>query len=271
MSIYAIGDVQGCIKPLQELLALIGFNQERDTLWFVGDLVNRGPESLEVLRFVKELGNHQRVVLGNHDLHLLAVAYGVVGLKPQDTLLSILEAPDRDELINWLRHRPLLHFDPQIKYVMTHAGLAPLWSLQKAQVLAREVEKELSGPHPELFLQHMYGDKPSQWTEALSGWERLRCIVNYFTRMRYCYADGSLELGYKGKIENKPAHLIPWFEVVNRQNKEDKIVFGHWAALGGETAVQNVFPIDTGCVWGNCLTALRLDDEKIFKVNCVRE
>ncbi|TAK77056.1 MAG: symmetrical bis(5'-nucleosyl)-tetraphosphatase [Gammaproteobacteria bacterium] len=266
MTTYAIGDVQGCFAPLQHLLAHISFDPAQDTLWFTGDLVNRGPQSLEVLRFVKTLGDKHKTVLGNHDLHLLAVAYGVRTLHPADTLDAILTAPDREELIDWLRHRPLLHEDQE--YVMTHAGLAPEWDREQARLLAQEVEVVLRSETPALFLEQMYGNKPDRWDDQLTGIERLRCITNYFTRMRFCDADGRLDLNYKGDMAGKPKDLIPWFEVKNRANADVKIIFGHWAALDGKADAPNVYPLDTGCVWGNCLTALRLEDKKRFAVKC---
>jgi len=268
MSTYVIGDVQGCFVELKKLLEKIAFDADNDTLWFTGDLVNRGPQSLDVLRFVKALGNQHRVVLGNHDLHLLAIAYGARELHRHDTLADILTAPDRDELLDWLRHCPLLHYDQQTQFVMTHAGLAPMWNLKKAQKLAQEVERVLCGDQFISFLQHMYGNEPDRWDDALTGIDRWRCITNYFTRMRFCYADGRLDFAYKGELAGKPVALIPWFDVKNRANANEKIVFGHWAALGGKTDQLHLYALDTGCVWGNCLTAMRLADEKRFSVNC---
>lgn len=268
MTTYAIGDIQGCFAELEKLLVQINFNSDEDILWFTGDLVNRGPQSLEVLHFIKSLGEQHIVVLGNHDLHLLAVAYGVRAGHRDDTLDAILTAPDKVELIDWLRHRPLLHHDKSSGYVMTHAGLAPCWRLNEARLLAQEVEAALRNPAPELFLKHMYGNEPTQWNENLSGAERLRCIINFLTRMRFCHADGRLDLTYKGQIAGKPQDLIPWFDVPNRANANEKIIFGHWAALGGKTDAPNLYALDTGCVWGNCLSAMRLEDEKRFSVHC---
>lgn len=268
MATYAIGDVQGCFNELTKLLAKIQFQQEHDVLWFTGDLVNRGPHSLEVLRFVKSLGDRQKTVLGNHDLHLLAVAYGVAKPRHGDTLDAILTAPDREELIEWLRHQPLLHDDEAYGFVMTHAGLAPAWNLQKARLLAQEVETVLRGNQPEFFLANMYGSQPNEWDEQLAGVDRLRCIVNYLTRMRFCYSNGQLNLSYKGEVSGKPDDLVPWFEVKARVNADLKIIFGHWAALNGKTNMPNIYPLDTGCVWGNCLTAMRLEDEVRVSVKC---
>jgi bis(5'-nucleosyl)-tetraphosphatase (symmetrical) len=268
MTTYAIGDIQGCFAELEKLLAQIHFNPEHDTLWFTGDLVNRGPRSLEVLRFVKSLGEKHIIVLGNHDLHLLAVAYGVRETHRGDTLEEILNAADKVELIDWLRHRPLLHYDKSTRFVMTHAGLAPSWSLAQARQLAHEVETVLRSDSVTVFFKNMYGNLPDRWDEHLAGMERMRCIINFFTRMRFCYVDGRIDLAYKGEIAGKPQDLIPWFDVPDRVNVNEKIIFGHWAALGGKTDAPNVYPLDTGCVWGNCLTALRLEDEKRFSVRC---
>lgn len=268
MATYAIGDVQGCFSELEKLLAHIQFDAAKDTLWFTGDLINRGPRSLDVLRFIKALGEKHKVVLGNHDLHLLAMAYGVRDKFHGDTLEEVLVAPDKDELMDWLRHRPLLYHDKASGYVMTHAGLAPAWRLSEARLLAQEVEGALRSDKPQLLLKNIYGNEPSQWNENLTGMERLRCIINYLTRMRFCHADGRLDLSYKGEIAGKPRELIPWFDVADRANVNEKIIFGHWAALNGKTSAPNIFPLDTGCVWGNCLTAMRLEDEEKFKVKC---
>lgn len=270
MSTYAIGDVQGCFAELDELLTKINFDPAEDVLWFTGDLVNRGPRSLEVLRFIRDLGDKHVVVLGNHDLHLLAIVCAKSRINKSDTLDEILFAPDRDELIDWLRHRPLLHHDKKSGYVMTHAGLAPVWTLKQAKVLAKEVEAVLQGQHPEYFLQHMYGNQPDRWHDQLAGVDRIRCIVNFLTRMRFCTLDGRLDLSYKGELQGRPAELIPWFDMPNRLNQNEKIIIGHWAALGGKTDIPNVFPLDTGCVWGNCLTAMRLEDQERFTVKCKR-
>src|SRR3990167_4877680 len=268
MAIYAIGDIQGCYTAFIRLLDLIQFDDHQDRLWFTGDLVNRSPQSLEVLRFIKSLGSTHQVVLGNHDLHLLAIAYGIKLLRPLDTFQDVLNAPDRDELIEWLRTCPLLHYDASLNMVMVHAGFSPVWTLKKAQQLAREVEEVLQSESANLFLQNMYGNEPDSWDDALQGKERWRCITNYLTRVRLCDISGCIDLSYKGKLKDKPAHLIPWFDIKNRSSCDVKIIFGHWAALGGQADVPNVYPLDTGCVWGNCLTAMRLSDEKRFSVPC---
>jgi bis(5'-nucleosyl)-tetraphosphatase (symmetrical) len=266
MATYAIGDIQGCFEPLRRLLQLIAFDAERDTLWSVGDLVNRGPQSLEVLRFFKSFGDKHKVVLGNHDLHLIAVAYGVREVQHGDTVQEILSAPDRDDLIEWLCQRPLLVYDDALGYVMTHAGLAPMWQLAEAKSIAKEVERVLRGDGRQAFLNNMYGNLPDRWDNQLSGVDRLRCAINYFTRMRFCYSDGRMNLTYKGGIENKPQDLTPWFDVKHRVNANVNIIFGHWAALQGKADMPNIFPLDTGCVWGESLTAMRLEDRKIFSV-----
>jgi len=268
MATYAIGDIQGCFASLQQLLAKIHFNPAQDTLWFTGDLVNRGPHSLETLRFVKSLGEKQITVLGNHDLHLLAVACGAQQLHEMDTLLPVLNAPDKNELLAWLRFRPLLHVDAETGFVMSHAGLASRWSVQQALKLAQEVEATLRGSAPEEFFKAMYGNQPDQWDDNLKGMARLRCITNYLTRMRFCHPDGRLDFTYDGALASKPVHVMPWYEVPQRVNTHAKIIFGHWAALGGLTSLDHVYALDTGCVWGNCLTALRLEDEQRFSVQC---
>lgn len=267
MATYAIGDVQGCFAQLEQLLAAIQFDLEKDTLWFTGDLVNRGSQSLAVLRFVKSLGDKQITVLGNHDLHLLAIAYGVSHSKRGDTLDDILSAPDRDELINWLRCRPLLHVDASLKFVMAHAGLAPAWNLELAARLGREVEMILQGNTPDTLLKNMYGNQPDSWSNDLTGPDRWRCIVNFFTRMRFCYADGRLDLSYKGEVQGRPEDLIPWYEMPRQCEESINIIFGHWAALDGQTQPP-FYALDTGCVWGGCLTALRLEDKQRFSVSC---
>lgn len=265
MSTYVIGDIQGCFSTLNKLLTHIHFDPKKDILWFTGDLVNRGKESLETLRFIKNLGAAHKTVLGNHDLHLIARAYDAHASHPDDTLDAILKAPDKNELIDWLRHQPLLHHEKN--FTLVHAGLAASWDLSTAQQLAKEVETVLQSKSPRDFLQHMYGNQPDQWDNTLQGFDRLRCITNFFTRLRFCYPDGRMELKNKGKVEHAET-LIPWFNVENRQNKHLKILFGHWAALGGITNTPNAIALDTGCIWGYMLTAFRLEDEKRFNISC---
>ncbi len=267
MSTYAIGDIQGCFSSLTRLLEHIHFHPNQDTLWFAGDLVNRGPESLQTLRFIKNLPNKQ-IVLGNHDLHLLAVAHGAHASWEEDTLQPILQAPDCDELVNWLRGQPLLYHDAALGYAMVHAGLAPTWDLMNALHLAKEVETVLQSNQCNDFFRHMYGNQPNHWDDALTGWNRLRCITNYLTRARFCYPDGSLELNSKKKESPIEKDLLPWFRLPHRLTTSINILFGHWAALAGETHTAQVFALDTGCVWGFCLTAMRLEDQKRFSVPC---
>lgn len=267
MSTYAIGDIQGCFTAFTKLLEVIQFDRATDFLWLTGDLVNRGPSSLETLRFVKNLGDRAQIVLGNHDLHLLARTLGGHPLKADDTLQPILAAPDRDDLIAWLRKQPLLQENKALGFIMVHAGLAPAWDAAKAAALAREVESVLQSERASDFFQNMYGNLPNQWDDGLVGWERLRCITNYFTRVRFCHPDGRLELKIKGQVADHP-DLIPWFKVPERKTAQLKIIFGHWAALNGVTGVANLYALDTGCVWGGKLTALRLEDEERFDVSC---
>jgi len=268
MSTYAIGDIQGCFFALEKLLEKIHFDAEKDFLWFTGDLINRGPQSLETLRFIKNLGKHQQIVLGNHDLHLLAMAHDAHDGWPDDTLAPILKAGDCEELIDWLLHQPLLHHDETLGYTMIHAGLAPSWDLTRAKKLAAEVEAILQSHQRMDFFHEMYGNTPTHWRDDLTGWDRIRCIVNYFTRARFCHPDGSLELKTKENIRQDQTNLIPWFNIPGRQNADLNILFGHWAALGGVTHTSNAFALDTGCVWGYCLTAMRLEDQKCFNVSC---
>jgi bis(5'-nucleosyl)-tetraphosphatase (symmetrical) len=269
VAIYAIGDIQGCFRELQELLRHIRFQRGKDQLWLVGDLVNRGPESLAVLRFVSELGRDARVVLGNHDLNLIAIAEGVREMRPGDTIQEILDAPDGGELIDWLAERPLLLREPGIPYTMVHAGLAPPWDIEQAALLAREVEAALAGTDRAGFLAHMYGDQPDRWNEKLANRERLRFITNALTRIRYVDSDGRLEMGESGPPGSQPDALAPWFASMQRRSHGEPIIFGHWATLQltqKVDPVHRVFHLDTGCVWGGRLTALRLDDERYFSV-----
>lgn len=269
MATFAIGDVQGCYTALEALLEKIKFNRAQDTLWFTGDLVNRGPSSLQVLRFISKLGDRQITVLGNHDIHLIAIYYGVRKATPKDTLGELLAAPDCDDLIAWLRCQSLLHYDSQLNVVMAHAGLAPIWTLQEAARYAHEIETVLRASEPAECLPGLFGNEPAQWSSDLQGVDRLRCIVNYLTRMRLCHSDGRLDFAFKGPLSAKPPDLIPWFELP-RRTPDVKIIFGHWAALCGVTHVEKIFSLDTGCVWGNCLTAMRLEDGERFSVSCAK-
>lgn len=271
MPTYAIGDVQGCYEPLIKLLDIIQFDPSNDQLWFVGDLINRGPASLKTLRFIKTLQPSPICVLGNHDLALLAIASGAQTFNPNlHNFSDILQADDREELVFWLEHRPLIHYDRLLNYVLTHAGIYPAWDLAYALSLGKEVESVLQGPHLEkhLFYQHMYGNHPEYWDPNLFEYDRLRFIVNAFTRMRFCSVDGYLDLTTKDSIENEPPGFYPWFNLPNRLPQDYNIIFGHWASLLGQCNTPKVFALDTGCVWGNALTAMRLDDQRRFSVAC---
>jgi bis(5'-nucleosyl)-tetraphosphatase (symmetrical) len=270
MPIYAIGDIQGCYDELQRLLEKIRFDPSRDKLWLAGDLVNRGPKSLQVLRFVKSLGDRAVSVLGNHDLHLLALSQGNRSHSKYGTLKDILEAPDSHELIEWLRHRPMMVHHPKKGYSMVHAGLPPQWDLATAMACARELENVLRGPGFAEFCQVMYGDQPDIWSEELDGMDRLRFITNCFTRLRYCTRDGHISLDEKGPPEAQGNGVIPWFEAPGRQSKEERIVFGHWSTLGYHQKA-GICCLDSGCFWGGKLTALRLRKRKpaeAYQVSC---
>jgi len=265
MAIYAIGDLQGCYDELQQLLTKIRFDQSGDRLWFVGDMVNRGPGSLECLRFIKSLGDSAIAVLGNHDLHLLAVAAGFKKLRKGDTVAHILNASDRDELLEWLRFRPLMHVDNG--YAMVHAGLLPDWTIEKALSLAKEVQTELRGPNYHQVLTQMYGNQPAQWDDSLTGFDRLRVVINAMTRLRFVTPEGQMEFDLKGEVTAAPPGYLPWFEVPARQSQDMSIVFGHWSALGLKIT-PNLIALDSGCVWGGQLTAMRLDDRAVFQIDC---
>lgn len=265
MATYAVGDVQGCHAELVRLLETIRFDADADRLWLVGDLVNRGPGSLEVLRLVKALGHSAITVLGNHDLHLLAVAEGVSELNRNDTLDEILNAPDRDELLHWLRNQRLLH--AQGGYVLVHAGLLPQWSVVQAENLAREVEAALRSDDYATFLARMYGNTPHNWDDNLTGHKRLRVIVNAFTRMRICTIQGEMEFRFKGEVENIPAGYLPWFDVPKRASRDTTVIVGHWSALG-LLLRKDLIALDTGCLWGGPMSAIRLEDRQLFQVEC---
>ncbi|PJE55695.1 symmetrical bis(5'-nucleosyl)-tetraphosphatase [Marinomonas sp. BSi20584] len=268
MATYVIGDLQGCLTPLVQLLEQINYHPEQDKLWFAGDLINRGEESLETLRFIKSLGSNATVVLGNHDLHLLAVSHGYGKLKRGDTLTEILTAGDRDDLMDWLRHQPLFHYNEQLNTVMTHAGIPPCWDLKQAQALAQEVEGKLKSDSVDEFFATMYGNKPDQWSEKLTGLDRLRVITNYLTRMRFCDENSKLDLESKEGINTATKGYAPWFNYPAKVPENCHIVFGHWAALEGKTQKERIHALDTGCVWGGSLTALRLEDKQRFSTPC---
>lgn len=272
MATYAIGDVQGCLDELKALLLQLDFNSDRDTLWFCGDLVNRGPQSLQTLRFVKSLEDNATTVLGNHDLHLLATAFDHQKPGKKDTLHDILEASDADQLLNWLRQQPLIHHDAQLEITLVHAGLHPEWDLNQARSLAAEVEHILQSKQHIDFYRHMYGDKPDRWQESLTGWSRFRFITNVLTRIRYLNSTGKPVLSAKGPPGKQGDHLTPWYEVPERKSAGDKIIFGHWSTLphAGKQAINNTYALDSGCLWGGTLTAMRIDDASFeySRLNC---
>jgi bis(5'-nucleosyl)-tetraphosphatase (symmetrical) len=265
MATYAIGDVQGSFEELQTLLGTFGFDRARDRLWFVGDLVNRGPASLATLRFVRDLGDGAVTVLGNHDLHLLALAQGSVKAREDDTLAEVIAAPDRDGLLDWLRHRPMTHV--AAGYALVHAGLLPQWDVATAKSLAGEVETELRGPRHKEFLAQLYGSLPDRWNDKLRGIDRLRVIVNAMTRLRFCTPEGVMEFRTKGETAEAPPGYLPWFEVPSRKSVDHTLVCGHWSALGLRLA-PNLLALDSGCVWGGRLSAVRLEDRRLYQVAC---
>ncbi|MEQ1531484.1 MAG: symmetrical bis(5'-nucleosyl)-tetraphosphatase [Methylococcales bacterium] len=266
MAIYAIGDIQGCFDDLLRLLDHIAFDEQSDQLWFAGDLVNRGPKSLETLRFVKSLGSAAITVLGNHDLHLLVASCAPKIANKKDSLLPILEALDREELIDWLRFRPLFHYNAD--FCLVHAGLPPQWDFKKTKKMAVLVEKALQGPDYQAFLKQLYGNKPNLWSSDLKGVDKLRFIVNCFTRMRYCDVNGRLDFDNTGPVGSQPKALIPWFDLPKRKNADMRIIFGHWSSLGYYQKA-NCYGIDTGCLWGGQLTAIKLGEHvERFSVDC---
>lgn len=265
MATYAIGDIQGCFDSFQRLLAKIDFDPARDRLWLVGDLINRGPRSLETLRFVRDLGDAAVTVLGNHDLYLLMVAEGCGRRGKGDTLEGILGAPDRDELLQWLRQRALCHRENG--FCMVHAGLLPQWTATQARALATEVETMLAGPRHREFIANMWGSEPAAWHDDLQGWSRLRVIVNAMTRMRFCSPAGVMEFQTKGEADAAPPGYLPWFAVPDRRSADEVLVTGHWSALGLRIE-PNLLALDSGCLWGRYLSAVRLQDRALFQVDC---
>jgi len=261
---WAIGDVQGCCDELEELLGRIHFSPDRDRLWLVGDLVNRGPQSLRTLRLLRSLGDNALCVLGNHDMHLLAVALVDAKVRKRDTLGEVLAAPDRDALIEWLLHRPMAHYEPDAGHagaggdLLVHAGVVAQWSAQLTLQLAQQVEQALRH-HTRELLSHMYGDEPDHWQPSLSGVERLRFVVNVLTRLRFITPEGRIDLNQSGKPGSAPKMLLPWFKAPDRATSDTRIVFGHWSALGLHRE-PGVLGLDTGCVWGGSLSAANLDD-----------
>jgi bis(5'-nucleosyl)-tetraphosphatase (symmetrical) len=264
MATYAIGDVQGCYGALRRLVDTIDFDPAVDRLWFVGDLVNRGPESLQTLRFVKSLGASALTVLGNHDLYLLMIAEGVERRRGRDdTLETLLAADDRTELLTWLRQQPLCHVEDD--YCLVHAGLLPQWSVWQARALAAEVEARLRGPAYRETLLRMWGGEPAAWSDSLVGDARLRVIVNAMTRLRFCTAAGVMEFRAKGDVRNAPPGFMPWFDAPDRRSADHVLVTGHWSALGLRLSA-NLLALDSGCYWGRQLTAVRLEDREVFQV-----
>lgn len=269
MSLYLIGDVQGCNEPLSRLLAQIDFSPSRDTLYLLGDLVNRGPDSAGVLRRLRSYDNSAHCILGNHDLSLLAVAHGARAAGSRDTMDSILKAPDRTALLDWLRHRPLAIYAHGI--LMVHAGVLPQWTLPQTLELAHEVQQVVCSPDAAAFFTQMYGNEPTQWHDKLKGADRLRLIVNALTRLRFFNRDGSLELKVSAAPLRAPKTLIPWFDMPERQTASTTIAFGHWSQLGLMLR-HDVLSMDTGCVWGGRLSALRLgtnrSQDELIQVPC---
>lgn len=265
MATLIVGDVHGCFDELQLLLKQADFSPHYDTLWLTGDLVARGPNSLEVLRYVHSLGSSARIVLGNHDLHLLAIYAGISRNRPKDHLTALLTAPDCDKLLNWLRRQPVLQVDEEQKLLMVHAGVSPQWDINTLRQCAREIAAILSSDSYPLFLDTMYGDLPNIWHEKLSGLPRLRFIINALTRMRFCYPNGYLDMICKESPAEAPTPLKPWFNLPSPITDQYSIVFGHWAALEGKGTPEGFYPLDTGCCWGGDLTLLRWEDKVYFK------
>lgn len=266
MATYAIGDIQGCFDALCRLLEKINYDESTDRLWFAGDLVNRGPKSLETLRFVKGLGDKAVAVLGNHDVHLLALHYGVRKRKEKDnTLVETLDADDQSELIAWLQARPVVHIEN--KTIMAHAGVHPHWTMDTLQAIKQELESAIAGIKSKHSLSNFYADTSGTWNEAKDSTYRLPYALNVLTRMRYCDANAAPEYKCSEPPGNQPQHLLPWFEIESQNLQDHTIIFGHWAALGYHHH-NNVYALDSGCVWGNALTALRLEDKKVFSISC---
>ncbi len=268
MAVYWVGDVQGCDAPLGRLLDQVGFSASRDQLFVLGDLVNRGPDSAAVLRRLMAMDGAAQCLLGNHDLHLLAVAAGAGRLKPMDTLDGILQAPDRAALLDWLRHQRLAIWSHEV--LMVHAGVLPSWTLDKTLTLAAEVEAVLRSPDLPDFLHQMYGNEPAAWRDDLQGNDRLRVVVNALTRLRFCSADGVMEFAAKEGADAAPPGFMPWFDVPGRQTADVTVAFGHWSTLGWLDRT-DVWALDTGCVWGGCLSALRLGSDgqhELIQVKC---
>lgn len=261
MTTYAVGDIQGCYDSLRKLLDKAKFDPEKDELWSVGDLINRGPKDYKTLKFCMSLGEKFTCVLGNHDLHFLAIALGYHKVKPSDTFQKVLRSPNLAEIIKWMRHQKLAHYDKSRDIVMVHAGIPPQWSIKKTMKLAQEVEQAIQDEElSELYFGSMYGNQPDLWAKGLTGTKRWRTITNYLTRMRFCDSKGRLELQSKADIASAPKGYMPWFDVPERKAASTTILFGHWAALVGKTSIDNVHALDTGCVWGGKMTMINVDN-----------
>ena len=269
MAVYAVGDLQGCLDPLKCLLEEVAFDPAQDKLWLVGDLVNRGPQSLETLRYLYGIRHALVCTLGNHDLHLIAAWYNIERLKKGDTLAEVLEAPDGPQLIQWLRQQKLLHYDEARNVALVHAGIPPMWPLSKALRYAAEVEAALRDDNLiEPYLDGMYGNEPSKWNKDLHGATRLRVITNYFTRMRFCTREGKLDLKGKEGADSALPGYAPWFSHKDRRSRHTRIIFGHWAALEGRCDAPGVHALDTGCVWGNAMTLMNVDTLQMHRCDC---
>lgn len=270
MATYLVGDLQGCYDELQLLLEKVQFDPTKDQLYLVGDLVARGDKSLECLRFVKSLGQSAKTVLGNHDLHLISTALGIKRVKPRDRVDAIFNAPDFEELIDWLRHQPLLVHNKQHNFVMVHAGISPDWDLATAKQCANEVENVLRNGDYRHLIENMYQNHPDRWDDNLQGLDRLRYSINVFTRMRFCYWDHRLDFDCKQPPESAPEELTPWFNLDNPLYQNTPIVFGHWASLVDTPTPANIYALDTGCVWNNRMTMLRWEDKQYFTQSAVK-
>lgn len=272
MATYAIGDVQGCLDELKALLTQINFNSDEDQLWFCGDVVNRGPKSLQTLRFIKSLENNAITILGNHDLHLLATAFDHQKPGKNDTFDALLKADDAAVLLAWLRQQRLAYHDDALNITMVHAGIHPRWTIQQTLSYANEVENILRGNYHIHYYKHMYGDKPYLWDESLAGWSRYRFITNILTRLRYCDVHGTPSFSAKGAPGTQAKGLIPWYEVAGRVSQHDDIIFGHWSTLphAGLSSINNTYAIDSGCLWGGALTAIKIDEKpyQYLQLNC---
>ncbi len=271
MATYAIGDIQGCYEEFAQLLELLDFKTGRDQLWLLGDLINRGPDNVSVVRRVMKMGDAATVVLGNHDLHFLAVHRGGHSPNRSDTFTDLLDAPIADEVSDWYRHQNFFHRDKELGFVMAHAGIPHLWKMKQASGLAAELEAVVQGPDCERYFQEMYGNEPDVWRDDLEGMARWRVITNYFTRMRLVDAQGVMNFTHKGALDEAPEGLSPWFAFERSQPVRQRILFGHWAALEGHTGDDRFIGLDTGCVWGRTLTAMRLEDAELFQVSSVKQ